>query len=187
MTGVTPGHHPGVGAPPPEAWVSSALRASRPRMRSSWLCQRSERAMPRRRPSKVRTRGSACGTHRAVSHHVPGLGHRPMAAVITLEHTRMWPGAVAAALTAWQEAALTGTADRVFFKCECRECTGDAPRRRLQRALIGLPPWARPHLYALVLPVDLYYLRRTSPMPPTSPDSNWTWWQQRSQREDRSA
>ncbi|GAA4983341.1 hypothetical protein GCM10023334_113500 [Nonomuraea thailandensis] len=109
-----------------------------------------------------------------------------MTAVITLEHTRMWPGAVAAALVAWQEAALMGTADRVFFKCECHECTGDAPRRRLQQALIGLPPWARPHLYALVLPIDLYYLRRTSPTPPTSPDSDWAWWQRRRWRENQS-
>lgn len=69
--------------------------------------------MPRRRPSEVRTQGSACGTHRAVIHYIPGLGRRPMAAVISLEHTRMWPGAVATALAAWQEAALTGTADNL--------------------------------------------------------------------------
>ncbi|MEV4367607.1 hypothetical protein AB0J71_11095 [Nonomuraea sp. NPDC049637] len=110
-----------------------------------------------------------------------------MAAVIALEHTRMWPGAVAAALVAWQEAVLMGTVDRAFFRCVCEECTGDAPRRRLQQALIGLPPWAGAHLYALVLPLDLYYLRRTSPMSPTSPESDWTWWQQRRRREDPSA
>lgn len=63
--------------------------------------------------------------------------------------------------SAWQEAALVGTADQVFVRCECHECSGEAPRRRLQQALIGLPPWARRHLYALVLPLDLYYLRRT--------------------------
>jgi hypothetical protein len=122
-----------------------------------------------------------------VIHHVPGLGRRPMAAVIALEHTRMRPGTVATALVAWQEAALTGTADRVFFRCQCEECTGDAPRWRLQQALIDLPPWARAHLYTLVLPIDLYYLRRTSPMPPTSPDSKWAWWQRRLQRESRRA
>ncbi|MBE1589578.1 hypothetical protein H4W80_007836 [Nonomuraea angiospora] len=121
-------------------WAQTA----HPHMRSSWLCHRPERAMPRRRPSEVRTRGSACGTHRALIHHVPGRGRRPMAAVIALEHTRMWPGTVAAALVAW------------------------------------------PHLYALVLPIDSYYLRRTSPMPPTSPDSDWAWWQRRLRSEDRS-
>jgi hypothetical protein len=102
-----------------------------------------------------------------------------MAAVIALEHTRMWPGAVAAALVAWQEAALTGTADRVSFRCGCHECTGDAPRRRLRQALLGLPPQAGAHLYALVLPVDLYYLRRTSAMPYMSPDADGAWWQRR--------
>ncbi|YCK32713.1 hypothetical protein ACNF49_00985 [Actinomadura sp. ATCC 39365] len=107
--------------------------------------------------------------------------------MITLEHTRMWPGAVATALAAWQEAALMGTAGRVFFRCECEECTGDAPRQRLQQALTDLPPWARSRLYALVLPVDLYYLRRTSPMLHTSPDSDWAWWQRRGRRKDPSA
>ena len=65
--------------------------------------------MPRRRPSEVRTRGSACGTHRASIHQVPGLGRRPMTAVIALEHTRMRPGEVAASLVAWQAAVLLGT------------------------------------------------------------------------------
>ena len=37
----------------------------------------------------------------------------------------------------------------------------------------------------LVLPVDLYYLRRTSPGSPTSPDSNWAWWQRRRLRVER--
>ncbi|MFI7617487.1 hypothetical protein ACIBP6_40330 [Nonomuraea terrae] len=83
-----------------------------------------------------------------------------MSAVIALEHTRMWPGAVAQALVAWQEAALVGTAERLLRRCACDECTGAAPRHRLQQALIALPPWARPHLYALVLPLDEYYVRR---------------------------
>lgn len=102
-----------------------------------------------------------------------------MGAVIALEHTLMWPGAVADALVAWQAAVLTGTAERVFRGCECPECTGDAPRSRLQQALDRLPPWAGAQLYALVRPVDVYYLRRTSPMSPVSPDSDWAWWQRR--------
>jgi hypothetical protein len=65
-----------------------------------------------------------------------------MTAVIALEHTRMWPGAVADALAAWQEAALLGTADRLFRRCECDECTGNAPRWRLHQALLALPSWA---------------------------------------------
>lgn len=109
-----------------------------------------------------------------------------MTAVTALEHTRMWPGAVADALVAWQEAALIGTADRHFARCECDECTGNAPRWRLHQALVTLPSWAGAHLYALVLPVDRYYLRRTSPVPFISPDSHGAWWQHRRRRDDGS-
>ncbi|NUW45024.1 hypothetical protein [Nonomuraea rhodomycinica] len=80
--------------------------------------------------------------------------------MIALEHTRMWPGAVADALVAWQHATLPGTADRLFHRCLCDECTGDAPRRRLQQALLALPPWAGRQLYALVLPIDRYSISR---------------------------
>ncbi|NRQ34631.1 hypothetical protein HII36_22735 [Nonomuraea sp. NN258] len=102
-----------------------------------------------------------------------------MAAVIALEHTRMRPGAVSSALIAWQNAALTGTADRARHLCMCDECTGHAPRWRLQQAPTWLPPWARPHLYGLVLPVDRSYLLRTVPCGPWSPESTWAWWQRR--------
>src|SRR5690606_39225311 len=66
--------------------------------------------MPRRRPSEVLAGG--CGAHRTVVHHVPGLGRRPMGAVIALEHTHMWPGAVAEALGACRPAVLTGAIAR---------------------------------------------------------------------------
>ncbi|GAA4983824.1 hypothetical protein GCM10023334_114000 [Nonomuraea thailandensis] len=110
-----------------------------------------------------------------------------MTAVIALEHTRMWPGAVADALVAWQEAVLIGTADRHFSRCPCDECSGNAPRRRLHQALVALPPWAGAHLYALVLPIDRYHLRRTSPAPLVSPDSHGPWWQHRLRRDTTSA
>ncbi|WP_146103997.1 hypothetical protein [Nonomuraea solani] len=97
--------------------------------------------------------------------------------MIALEHTRMWPGVVGASLVAWQEAVLIGTADRVVGRCLCEECTGDAPRRRLHRALTALPSWAGPYLYGLVLPIDHYYLSRTAPNPYAPPDRPW--WQRR--------
>ncbi len=100
-----------------------------------------------------------------------------MAAVTALEHGRMRPGEVAQALVAWQAAVFMGTADHVEVICMCPECSGDAPRWRLQRALTALPPWARPHLGALILPLDRYFLSRTSPdlqAPPHLP-----WWQRR--------
>jgi hypothetical protein len=103
------------------------------------------------------------------------LLHRPTVFDMSAEE---WV-AVAAALAAWQEAALVGTADRLLRWCECDECSGDAPRWRLHQTLVALPAWARPHLFALVLPVDRYYLRRTSPALPASPDSDRAWWQRR--------
>lgn len=100
-----------------------------------------------------------------------------MAAVITLEHTRMWPGEVAAALLAWTQAVVPGTVDRIAPTCMCPECRGDGPRLRLEQALIALPRWAKPYLYALVLPIDRRFVARTFPDPHASPESPW--WQRR--------
>ncbi|MEU8380811.1 hypothetical protein [Streptosporangium sp. NPDC048865] len=100
-----------------------------------------------------------------------------MAAVIALEHTRMRPGAVAEALLAWTQAVLPGGVDRIAPRCMCPECRGDAPRRRLEQALVALPGWARPYLYALVLPIDRRFLARTAADPHASPE--WPWWQRR--------
>ena len=71
-----------------------------------------------------------------------------MTAVITLEHTRMRPGEVATALLAWTQAVVPGTVDRIAPTCMCPECCGDAPRQRLEQALIALPQWAQSHPYA---------------------------------------
>ncbi|GAA3100332.1 hypothetical protein [Streptosporangium carneum] len=100
-----------------------------------------------------------------------------MAAVIALEHTRMRPGTVAGALLAWMQAVVPGSVDRIGPGCMCPECCGDAPRQRLEQALTALPRWARPYLYALILPIDRRFLARTSPDPHASPE--WPWWQQR--------
>ncbi|GAA3411985.1 hypothetical protein GCM10018952_22900 [Streptosporangium vulgare] len=100
-----------------------------------------------------------------------------MAAVVTLEHTRMRPGEVAEALLAWTQAVVPGTADRIAPACTCPECRGDGPRRRLEQALTTLPRWAKPYLYALVLPIDRRFVARTLPDPHASPE--WPWWQRR--------
>jgi hypothetical protein len=100
-----------------------------------------------------------------------------MAAVITLEHTGMRPGEVAAALLAWTQAVIPGTVDRLGPTCMCPECCGDGPRGRLERALIALPHWAKPYLYSLVLPIDRRFAARTFPDPHASPA--WPWWLQR--------
>jgi hypothetical protein len=121
-----------------------------------------------------------CDTHRASIHHVHGLECRAMTAVVTLEHTRMRPGLVATSLLAWTQAVVPGTTDRLAPTCMCPECSGDAPRSRLQQALIALPSWASPYLYVLILPIDSRFLARTSPNPRASP--GWPWWQQRRRR-----
>ncbi|GII63399.1 hypothetical protein Skr01_34840 [Sphaerisporangium krabiense] len=100
-----------------------------------------------------------------------------MAAVIRLEHTRMRPGEIAEALLAWAQAVVPGTVDRIAPTCMCPECSGVAPRWRLEQALMALPPWARPYLYSLVLPLDRRFLARTSLDPHASPESPW--WQRR--------
>ncbi|MBG0827650.1 hypothetical protein HS041_07725 [Planomonospora sp. ID67723] len=100
-----------------------------------------------------------------------------MAAVVALEHTRMRPGEVAAALLAWMQAVLPGTADRIAPTRMCPECCGDEPRRRLEQALAALPHWARPHLYTVIFSIDGRFIARTSPNPRASPE--WPWWQQR--------
>ncbi|GAA0845647.1 hypothetical protein ACFQVD_27165 [Streptosporangium amethystogenes subsp. fukuiense] len=100
-----------------------------------------------------------------------------MAAVIALEHTRMRPGTVAEALLAWTQAVVPGSVARIGPGCICPECCGDAPRQRLEQALIALPRWAKPYLYGLILPIDRRFLARTSPNPHASPE--WPWWQQR--------
>lgn len=100
-----------------------------------------------------------------------------MTAVVALEHTRLRPGEIAASLAAWRDAVLPGTLDRLAPACMCPECSGDAPRRRLDRALAALPRWARPHLYALVLPLDRRFRALTAPDPHAPPD--WPWWRRR--------
>ncbi len=100
-----------------------------------------------------------------------------MAAVVTLEHTRMRPGGVAEALLAWTQAVAPGTADRIAPTCMCPECCGNGPRQRLEQALTTLPRWANPYLYALVFPIDRRFIARTLPDPHASPE--WPWWQQR--------
>ncbi|MER5644735.1 hypothetical protein [Streptosporangium sp. NPDC002524] len=100
-----------------------------------------------------------------------------MAAVITLEHTRMRPGEVAEALLAWTQAVVPGTTDRIAPTCMCPECCGDEPRQRLEQALTILPHWANPYLYALILPIDRRFIARTLPDPHASPE--WPWWQRR--------
>ncbi len=134
--------------------------------------------MPRRRPSQVRTRKLMCGTHRASIHQVPGLGPVPMAAVIELEHTRIWPaGLVAAALRAWTRDVVCGIATQLMSACTCPGCQEDDPRGDLEQALVALPRWAEPYLYSLVLPLDRSFLAQTLPDPLASPD--WPWWRRR--------
>ncbi|MFI7706735.1 hypothetical protein [Nonomuraea sp. NPDC049480] len=100
-----------------------------------------------------------------------------MAAVITLEHTRLGPGYVAAVLLAWTREVIPGTSTRLLPTCTCPGCWEDDPRGELEQVLIALPRWARPYLYNLVLPIDRSFLARTSPNPLASPD--WPWWRQR--------
>ncbi len=100
-----------------------------------------------------------------------------MAAVVTLEHTRMRPGEVAAALLAWTQAVVPGTSGRISPTCVCPECSGTEPRGRLERALNALPVRARRSLYALLLPVDRRFLALTCPDAYASPE--WPWWERR--------
>ncbi|MFF4412876.1 hypothetical protein ACFYY8_10110 [Streptosporangium sp. NPDC001559] len=109
---------------------------------------------------------------------MPGLTSRPMAAVITLEHTLLEPGEVAERLLAWTQDVIPGTATRLPPTCSCSGCSWEVdPRGELERVLVALPRWAWPCLYSLVLPIDRSFLARTTPDPRASPD--WPWWRQR--------
>lgn len=102
----------------------------------------------------------------------PSLSPGPVTTVITLEHTRLWPGAVAAALTARQSAVLTGTADELLWDASALSARVTRPTASWKETFAALHPWARARLYALILPADLYCLRRTAPMTSASPDSD---------------
>ncbi len=104
-----------------------------------------------------------------------------MAAVITLEHTILQPGEVAATLLAWIQDVIPGTTTQLPPTCSCPGCSWEIdPRGDLERILAALPDWAKPSLYGLVLPIDRRFIARTTPDPRASPD--WPWWRQRHRR-----
>jgi hypothetical protein len=85
----------------------------------------------------------------------------------------LWPGAVGAALTAWQRIAEQPRA-RHYLPCDC---CGRHPRALLQLALDELTTPARRRLLTLIDPLDEDFRRRTRSDPHRPAGAPW--WERR--------
>ncbi|MCO1659820.1 hypothetical protein [Pseudonocardia humida] len=130
--------------------------------------------MPRRRPDQLRTRRPVhCGSGRPIP-AIPRTSASTARAVAELERTRLHPGAVAEALTAWARfvrAPVRELEDHAPGACPNPDCQWDDPvvrRRALGAALHALPVAAARELRALVRPLDETFLARSLPTPRTA-------------------
>ncbi|WP_199444411.1 hypothetical protein [Umezawaea beigongshangensis] len=140
--------------------------------------------MPRRRPSQLHARAR----RPSWQHHTPappGLprGSSHLAAAITrLEHQRLYPGAVTAALRAWSRTARSPRRAR-SGGCGCPLCHPGHPsdeRGVLELALHALPARAARELRTVLDPLDEHYRTRSHPDPHVSADHPW--WARRTWR-----
>lgn len=132
--------------------------------------------MPRRRPAQVRVRQPIRRRRpEAKIRQVPGVSPPTLRAIVELERTRLWPGAIAEALDGWTR--FVHGPVRVLDDYEPEECSGPecqwedgaVRRRTLRAALHALPTRAARELRALVHPLDETYLARSIPTPGSAP------------------
>ncbi|MGW0580590.1 hypothetical protein ACWD25_32640 [Streptomyces sp. NPDC002920] len=133
--------------------------------------------MPRSRPSRLRA-ARPVRRHRSSARREPGLPRASStlaAAVVLLEHRRLWPGAVAQALRQWsRHARRPGLA--LSGGCGCPLCdplSSTEERAVLELALRALPPRPARELRLLVQPLDELFLSRSSPDPFAPSDEGW--------------
>lgn len=120
--------------------------------------------MPRKRPADVRIKGAICATHDPALHHVHGVPARVLTAIAAVEHRKMAPGTIRAALRSWEHLAKLGLTYEPGY-CGEISCCGESPRKVLEDAITYLAPWAKKHLRKLVRRIDRVYLNRVWPDP----------------------
>jgi hypothetical protein len=137
------------------------------------VCSRTEKAMPRRRPHRLRRPHHQPGPQP----QIPGLSARTLAAIRHVEEVDSQLHPAAKSLAMYEE----------LLRRPGRWLPGDAvispglepesARGALQDILAKLPPAPRRELELVLKPLDDDYLRRTLPEPGEDPAQNrqWRW------------
>lgn len=135
--------------------------------------------MGRRAPGAVRGVLPRRGQGEKTLNAIDGLSTGALREIRFYERSRLWPGAVARALTEWKRAVHRPISsllqDTVNAGCPC--CDPLEHRDVLAQALAGLGPKARREIQAQVKPLDELFQRRTHHDPLTA--AELPWWRRR--------